>query len=347
MPAYNAAAFIGAALDSVCGQSYTNLEILVVDDGSYDGTVAIVEAAATADPRIRLIRQANGGVAAARNRAIEASRGAFVAPIDADDLWHSEKIERQVACMLASGPPVGLVYTWWGLIDESGRIAVAAGCPEQEGEVFEALVQANFIGNASVPLIRRACLDRVGGYDAGMRARGGQGCEDWDLALRIAEHYEFRVVRDYLTAYRKVDQSMSTLCDAMERSYRLMIGPIRQRHPEVADALYRRSRSGFNGYLAQTSFIDGHHGEALRWALKAWRLDPAALLNWRTAMVVATSLPLAVARPLVARLWPKRHTWLRLRRTWARLRRRPDVHFTLPPASPADVRSALHAQAEI
>ncbi|MGI9175648.1 MAG: glycosyltransferase family 2 protein [Rhodothermales bacterium] len=336
MPAYNAAAFIGQTLDSVRGQRYPNLEILVVDDGSNDGTVAIVEAAAREDTRIRLLRQANKGVAATRNRAIEEAKGTYIAPIDADDLWHPEKIACQVGCMEAGGPSVGLVSTWWSVIDESGEIAVAAGRPEYEGDVFETLLQTNFVGSASVPLFRRAALDRVGGYNTRMREQGGQGCEDWDMVLRIAEHYECRTVLEYLVAYRKVDRSMSSNCDAMARSYQGMIEPLRERHPELEDDLYRRSESGFHGYLAKTSYLDGNHREALRRLRRAWEQDWAVLSDWRLLLIGATSLPLAVAQPIVSRIWPRRQAWLRLRRAWGRLQRRPDVHFAVPSPRSAD-----------
>ena len=99
------------------GQTYRNTEIVVVDDGSRDGTRAIVEAWVARDPRVRLIAQANRGVAAARNRAVEAARGELIAPLDADDLWDPTKIERQVRRMLEAGDGTGLVYCWWVSID--------------------------------------------------------------------------------------------------------------------------------------------------------------------------------------------------------------------------------------
>ena len=134
VPAYNAGATIDATLDSVRAQSYRHLEILVVDDGSSDDTAARVERHAAADPRVRLLRQPNAGVAAARNLGLRAARGAYVAPIDADDLWHPHKVERQVR-MLEHGPPaLGMVYTWYAVIDAEGRVARCAD-PSLEGAV--------------------------------------------------------------------------------------------------------------------------------------------------------------------------------------------------------------------
>jgi len=90
VPAYNAEAFIAQTLDSIISQTYQNIEILVVDDGSQDRTPEIVESFAQRDQRITLLRQANAGVAAARNLAIEKSNGEYIAPIDADDIWYPQ-----------------------------------------------------------------------------------------------------------------------------------------------------------------------------------------------------------------------------------------------------------------
>src|SRR5579862_3732371 len=103
VPVRDGAQFIGDALDSVRAQTYRQLEIIVVDDGSRDATPHVVESRMARDPRLRLIRQANQGVAAARNRALVDARGEFIAPLDADDLWDPTKIERQVTRIREAG----------------------------------------------------------------------------------------------------------------------------------------------------------------------------------------------------------------------------------------------------
>ena len=119
IPVFNGERWISSTLASAAAQTHSMLEILVIDDGSTDGTAAIVEAAASRDDRIRLIRKQNGGVSAARNKGIAEARGELIAPLDADDLWHREKIARQVAAMRS--PEVGLVYCWAVEIDENDR----------------------------------------------------------------------------------------------------------------------------------------------------------------------------------------------------------------------------------
>ena len=128
-----------------------NYEVILVDDGSTDGSAAVFEHVAATDARVHLIRQPNRGVAHARNRAIAASQGRFIAPLDADDLWHSEKIERQVAAIQQS-PRIGGVCTWCFSIDAENRVL---GKPEDSvswtGYVLPALVLENFSGCASSP----------------------------------------------------------------------------------------------------------------------------------------------------------------------------------------------------
>ncbi|MDF2765542.1 MAG: glycosyltransferase family 2 protein, partial [Rhodospirillales bacterium] len=121
IPAFNAERFLARTLDSVSRQTYSALEIIVVDDGSLDGTAGIVRQQAALDPRVRLIRQENAGVAAARNRGIAESDGCFVAPLDADDLWHPQKIELQLR-RFEERPSAGLVYCWSIGIDEEDRV---------------------------------------------------------------------------------------------------------------------------------------------------------------------------------------------------------------------------------
>jgi glycosyltransferase involved in cell wall biosynthesis len=251
VPAFNAETYVSETLHSILAQTYRRLEVLVIDDGSTDSTASIVRAIAAHDPRVRLLYQCNQGVAAARNYGIEESRGELIAPIDADDLWAPRKIEKQLRCLAKAGPSAGLCYCWTAGIDNTGFLTYLGGRHRQKGSVFSHHIRQNFIGNASVPLIRKACLDEVGGYRLEFRARGGQGCEDWDLSLRIAERYDFCVVPEYLVGYRKVSGSMSWNHDMMQKSYELMIDDLVRRRSDIAKSDLRISRSHFLLYLVR------------------------------------------------------------------------------------------------
>jgi glycosyltransferase involved in cell wall biosynthesis len=251
IPAYNASATIERALQSVLAQTYGQLEIIVMDDGSIDDTAAIVERISREDPRIILLRQPNEGVATARNVSVAHARGEFIAPLDSDDIWHPLKIEKQMAVMVDGGSRIGLVYCLSRFIDEHDIIVSNDGRQvEARGDVFARLVAANFIGNASSPLIRRCCLEQVGGYDSSLRAQGAQGCEDLKVYLAIAEHKDFDLVPEYLVGYRTAAGSMSRNHASMARSWEIVIGDARSRHPELPLWLFRWARGNYYRWLA-------------------------------------------------------------------------------------------------
>ncbi|MDB5418052.1 MAG: glycosyltransferase family 2 protein [Phenylobacterium sp.] len=234
VPLFNGEATIERTLRSVSGQSWPNLEILVIDDGSTDHGPALVARLAGEDRRIRLVSQANAGVAAARNRGAAAARGDYLAFVDADDLWAPEKVAFQMRAMTEGGERVGLTYTWSALINEDDRVFSIWEGPGAEGEVFHELCRFNFVGNGSCTLVRRAAFERAGGYDPSLRARGAEGCEDLMFYLRVAEHDEFRVVRQHLTGYRLTRRSLSSNALRMLRSCELTFDAFRPRYPQYA-----------------------------------------------------------------------------------------------------------------
>lgn len=273
IPAYNAEAYILHTLNSVLSQTYKNIEVVVVDDGSRDGTVQIVETIIQKDDRVILLRQPNSGVSVARNRAIEKSRGEYIAPIDADDIWYSQKIEKQVNCMLHEGTSTGLVYAWSVQINKKGLLTGGYSAFPIEGDVFPALIMCNFIGNGSVPLIRRVCFDRIGGYNTHV-----EPCEDYDLQLRIAEFYKYRVVKEFLVGYRKVVGSRSFNYRDMETSRRIVMEDVKQQYSGIPSFVYLQSWSHYCLYLYCQSRLCGHHWTSIHYLAKAAWTSPAFLL---------------------------------------------------------------------
>jgi glycosyltransferase involved in cell wall biosynthesis len=256
VPLHNGAETVERTLASVTRQTWPELEVIVVDDGSTDDGPDRVQAAARADGRIRLLRQANAGVAAARNAGAAAARADYLAFVDADDLWAPEKVELQMAAMAAGGPAVGLVYTWAALIDAQDRIYSLEHRPQAEGFVLRDLCRANLVGNGSSPLIRRSAFEQVGGYDPSLRARGAQGCEDLMIYLRIAEHHEFRVVRRHLTGYRVTQGNMSSNALGMLRSCELTLDTFRARYPEY-EPQYQAHREDMVYWLLARAMTTG------------------------------------------------------------------------------------------
>jgi glycosyltransferase involved in cell wall biosynthesis len=232
VPAYNAERTLGRTLSSVRSQTHSELEIIVVDDGSSDSTRDVAEEHARSDSRIHLIAQRNAGVAAARNAGIAQASGDYLAPIDADDLWRADKIERQLRALKAAGEGIGLVYNWSAVIDGDDRISCYGERPHATGDVLFGLCFGNFVGNGSTALMRKSFVVEAGGYDPSLRARRAQGCEDWKLFLALAERSHFAVVYDHLTGYRQAPDAMSGDVLQMLRSDAVVRQDYLRRHPE-------------------------------------------------------------------------------------------------------------------
>jgi glycosyltransferase involved in cell wall biosynthesis len=275
IPAYNAERFIGTTMDSALRQSHRDIEVIVVEDGSTDRTAAIVESKAASDGRIRLLHQSNSGVAAARNRGLAAARGAFFAPLDADDLWHSRKIELQLTALRKGRTDVALAYCWSCIIDENDRIIGKTGRGYAEGHVLHELVAHNFIGNASVPLIRTEMARRVGGYQEELFHANAQGCEDLHFHFAIAERWALALVPQTLVGYRQAISSMSMDVERMKRSRTLVLKQIADRHPEIHKSLFRLYEQRSTLAAAAKFIRSGRLPDGYRLIAAAARRDPA------------------------------------------------------------------------
>jgi glycosyltransferase involved in cell wall biosynthesis len=289
VPAFNAAGTIAETLRSVCDQTYRNLEILVVDDGSTDATRDIVRKIARTDPRIRLIEKTNGGVASARNLGVLESRGEFIAPVDADDLWRPTKIAKQMKAMREIGDACGLVYTWYAQIDNAGRIVSRKHKPLDEGHVLIRMCRGNVVGNGSGALMRKRAMLDAGLYDPALRSRNAQGCEDLKLYFAIAERYLFAVVKEHLTGYRRIDWNMSSDVLQMERSNTIVTAEFQERYPQYG-ALFRVARITFLKWLFVRAVRLRRPFEVWVLARKIFALDPLA------AIKILLMLPITLAR---------------------------------------------------
>jgi len=195
IPAYNAMEFLPETLRSVLEQTFSDFEIVIVNDGSLDGIEQWV--CALKDSRISLISTINRGAAAARNTGIEKSCGEYIAFLDADDLWAVTKLERQVEC-LDRRATVGLVYAWVEIVDRFGKSTGKLLSPNFEGEVLDRILRENFVICGSTPLVRRTCFENVGQFVSGL-----EPAEDWELWIRIATQYQFAVIKEPLVSYRQ------------------------------------------------------------------------------------------------------------------------------------------------
>jgi glycosyltransferase involved in cell wall biosynthesis len=242
IPAYNAERFIGRTLSSALNQTFKDIEVIVVNDGSTDKTQFVVENVAVNDRRVRLFNTVNRGVAMARNFGIENAQGEYVAFLDADDLWHPTKIERQFKALSAhvSDPTWAGVYVFSRIIDEEDRVVgdgqVTIKC---RGYVLARNFVLKFVGNGSSLLVRREAALAVGGFDPSYAEAGLGGCEDLDFELKLAAQYRIEAVRSFLVGYRVYEGNMSSDRVRMAKSMVATIEQHIKRNPSMPPRIRR------------------------------------------------------------------------------------------------------------
>jgi len=198
---YNMGKYLPEAVESVLAQTYPNVEVQVVDDGSADDTPAVVRRWAD-HPRVRVHRQDNGGQARAKNQGVSLSRGEFVAFLDADDIWLPDKLARQMP-LFAGRPRVGVVYSEYENMDDQGRLLQKSPTKMHRGRVSAQLLVENFISFPTA-IVRKEYLTRWGAFDE--RYRMGI---DYELWLRLSAHCEFDFVPQPTVRYRIWSGQMS------------------------------------------------------------------------------------------------------------------------------------------
>ena len=302
IPAYNAAATLERALASVAKQTLSGIEILVVDDGSTDATPEILARMAAADRRLKILTQANGGVARARNAAIGAATGEWVATIDADDLWHPRKLELQLAAARAGGAGCGMVYSWSRRIDMADRVIADMGAPRHADQVLHQLIASNFMRNASSAMVLRRAALAVGGFDPGLQEAGAQGAEDLKFYLAVARGWRVALAPHFLTGYRQIDGSMSQMPARMRRSIEMVLQDSERQDPGVPAAVFALARTNYDLYAAALALAGGDRAGFFSYAgaaLARRPLDATVLLGvnalWRLSAMLDRS-----ARPLFA-----------------------------------------------
>ncbi|MGH7521161.1 MAG: glycosyltransferase family 2 protein [Gemmatimonadales bacterium] len=218
VPTYNRANVVRAAIDSVVGQTYANVEVVVVDDGSRDDTQRVVESYGAGGAPVRYLHQANSGVSAARNRGLAGARGEFIALLDSDDEFLPWKLEAQVA-VLRAHPEIGMVWTDMAAMNEKGKVLDAkylrtfydahalarledvcthagplqhawpgapphvATAPVYTGDIFSQMLLGNLVHTSTV-VLRRDRLRQVGGFDTSLKHSG----EDYEFHLRTCSY---------------------------------------------------------------------------------------------------------------------------------------------------------------
>ena len=210
IPTFNRASYIAQALDSVLHQTYSPLEIIVIDDGSKDNTKEMIKPYLN---RIQYIYQENKGNAAARNTGIRRAKGKYIAFLDSDDCWLENKIEKQVA-FLEGHSDCAFVYCGTHLIDEKGEIVGQRLLQEGEEPTFFNLLAKNRIISLSLVVVRKSSLDQVGELDEALRQS-----PDYDLYLRLSKKYSYSCINEPLCLYRLHPHNISGNLDGRLKAH--------------------------------------------------------------------------------------------------------------------------------
>ena len=243
IPAYNAERTILTTIESVQKQTFSNLEIIIINDGSSDETLDIIRK--IVDPRIKCFSYENGGNSLARNRGISHATGEFISFIDADDLWTPDKLELQLAALQNSEASVA--YSWTTTFIDGQEESVFPCNPIYfEGNVYDKLLVNNFIANGSNILVRKKAIELVGEFEPTLKR-----CADWDFYIRLAAKCHFVVVPKHQIFYRRSSGSLSMNVELVEQESIKVIEKAYQSAPPEYQFLKNQSLAWTYQYCTQ------------------------------------------------------------------------------------------------
>lgn len=288
---YNAEPFIAAALDSVLAQSFTDFEAIVINDGSSDGSGAILDSYQRRDPRFRIFHQHNQGPAAALNAGLRLASGEYISLLDGDDRFLPHKLQRQSAA-LDTHPEIDLNFSQSVWIGAEGRSLGIRSAKVSGRLSYLDLLEDFVIGNTSSVLFRRRCLAFPEPCDPRLAY-----CYDLDLFLRIAmlRPGNVEAIPEVLTEYRRHPGQISRNRRAMELEWDRVVEGLRARSsPPGAENSIRRGQSNMARYFAFLAYESSQFSDAARRLVTSFRHRPGLFLadrrNWMLAGAVASAL---------------------------------------------------------
>lgn len=272
IPNYNYARFVSKAVTSVENQTYKNIQIIVVDNGSTDNSLEVLR---ELGPRITLISQENQGQSGARNSGLAAAKGDFIAFLDADDTWLPTKIEKQLARF--SDKDVGLVYTGLTRVDSQGKVQ-SEQLPIHRGWIlkdFALSPGAAVVGGESTALVRREAILSAGIFDRELSIGSG-----WDMWRRIASEWKVEFVNEPLALYLQHGSNLSMNLDVYERdTLRKLDNMFSDPRSKEVFGLRAQSYEAHLLSLAGAYFKQGYRARSLKIVLKSAAHHPASFFK--------------------------------------------------------------------
>ena len=269
VPAFNAQETLRDTLRSAAASTYREIEIIVVDDGSTDGTLSIAQDFAERDSRIRTLRRENGGPSAALNSGLAVAKGDYVARLDSDDLWHPSKLENQVN-FARSHPDVAFIYTFARYIDADSRVLHDGPAQSFPRWALCRGICESLVGVGSSALIKRTAVEEAGGCDESLR-----NWEDLLLQLAVSARHPVGFVPSYLVGYRIRPQSLSKDIDTMLEGWRAVRSKLISEFHSVPDFVHAWAHGGRCAMFAEGYAWRGRYFRSTALLLEALRHDPA------------------------------------------------------------------------
>jgi len=301
IPAYNVARYIAPAVSSALDQTRPDFEAIVVDDGSTDDTARVVAQLAERrrDPRLRIVRQTNRGLAGARNTGIQQARGRFVGFLDGDDAWHPEKAERHLALMEAD-PTIGISFSHSEYVQEDGATTGRLLVADVSRPTLADMVRRNHVGNGSTPIVRKECFERAGLFREELRS-----CEDYELWCRILHRTDFRIalVPAALTRYRLRETSLLFTFDRFLQNADRAVDLLRDEMPELPSRLFAAAHASHYRIVAWRAVSVGEVAAAQRYLARAFRLYPWLFVSDRRALVTLAAMAIRKTGSHALRRW--------------------------------------------
>ena len=278
-PTYNRADFLGEAIDSVLAQTYDQFEMIIVDDGSTDGTRELIERYAD-DPRIRYLYQENQGQSVARNWGIAESNGEFVCFLDSDNAWFPDKLARSIEVFEAD-PSVDVVYGDNVIINEQGEEISRQNMRRYSGYITGELLKDNCV-SMNTTMTRRQCFEVMGGFNP-----KDPVADDYGLWLRISTRYTFQYVPALFGKYRVMANQISSNKDKrFQSNERILTEFVRDFPQAVSKSVARRGMSFFYTRKARYEHSVGRSAAAWKTCLHAAWLFPFWQGPWRVMAVL-------------------------------------------------------------
>ena len=274
-PTYNRARFLPEAVASVLAQTYADLELIIVDDGSVDETREVLEPF-WADGRVRYFYQENRGQSHARNLALKQAKGDFIAFLDSDDLWSPDKLEKQLAVLLEK-PEVDIVHGDEAIIDENGVVISRENMRRYSGKITQRLLADNSV-SITTALVRRRCFDEMGGFDTSVGV-----ADDYELWLRFSARYCFHYEPGIVASYRVMADQISSDKRRRFAANERIIQKFLARYGDVLSPSERRwGLARFFCRKARYFACIGQRGEAFSAIARALRNGPLDSVVWRS-----------------------------------------------------------------